>query len=99
MTVRRQGKAGFCNIQQQGERLQLYVREDQVGDQAFELYKKLDAGDIIGAEGRLFRTKTGELTVRTERLEFLAKAILPLPEKWHGLQDVKRATGSATSIY
>ena len=89
MTVRRQGKAGFCNIQQQGERLQLYVREDQVGDQAFELYKKLDAGDIIGAEGRLFRTKTGELTVRTERLEFLAKAILPLPEKWHGLQDVE----------
>ena len=89
MTVRRQGRAGFCHIQQEGERLQLYVRQDAVGEQAFALYKKLDAGDIIGAEGRLFRTRTGELTLRAERLEFLAKAILPMPEKWHGLQDVE----------
>ncbi len=89
MTVRRQGKAGFCHIQQQGEKIQLYVRKDEVGERAFELYKKLDAGDIIGAEGRLFRTRTGELTVRVERLEFLAKALLSLPEKWHGLQDVE----------
>ena len=89
MTVRRQGKAGFCHIQQEGERLQLYVRQDTVGEKAFALYKKLDAGDIIGAEGSLFRTRTGELTVRAERLEFLAKAILPMPEKWHGLQDVE----------
>ncbi len=89
MTVRRQGKAGFCHIQQEGERLQLYVRQDTVGEKAFALYKKLDAGDIIGAEGRLFRTRTGELTVRAEGLEFLAKAILPMPEKWHGLQDVE----------
>ena len=89
MTVRRQGKAGFCHIQQEGERLQLYVRQDAVGEQVFALYKKLDAGDIIGAEGRLFRTRTGELTLRAERLEFLAKAILPMPEKWHGLQDVE----------
>ena len=89
MTVRRQGKAGFCHIQQEGERLQLYVRQDTVGENAFALYKKLDAGDIIGAEGRLFRTRTAELTLRAERLEFLAKAILPMPEKWHGLQDVE----------
>ena len=89
MTVRRQGKAGFCHIQQQGEKIQLYVRKDEVGERAFELYKKLDAGDIIGAEGRLFRTRTGELTVRVERLEFLAKALLSPPEKWHGLQDVE----------
>ena len=89
MTVRRQGKAGFCHIQQQGERIQLYVRKDEVGDPAFELYKKLDAGDIIGAEGSLFRTRTGELTVRVEGLVFLAKALLSLPEKWHGLQDVE----------
>ena len=89
MTVRRQGKAGFCHIQQQGEKIQLYVRKDEVGDPAFELYKKLDAGDIIGAQGRLFRTRTGELTVRVERLAFLAKALLSLPEKWHGLQDVE----------
>ncbi len=89
MTVRRQGKAGFCHIQQEGERLQVYVRKDEVGDEAFELYKKLDAGDIIGVEGLVFRTRTGELTVRAKRLEFLAKAILPMPEKWHGLQDVE----------
>ncbi len=89
MTVRRQGKAGFCHIQQQGERLQVYVRKDEVGDEAFELYKKLDAGDIIGVEGLVFRTRTGELTVRAKSLEFLAKAVLPMPEKWHGLQDVE----------
>ena len=89
MTVRRQGKAGFCHIQQQGERLQIYVRKDEVGDDAFDLYKKLDAGDIIGVEGLVFRTRTGELTVRAKRLEFLAKALLPMPEKWHGLQDVE----------
>ena len=89
MTVRRQGRAGFCHIQQEGERLQVYVRKDEVGDEAFELYKKLDAGDIIGVEGLVFRTRTGELTVRAKRLEFLAKAVLPMPEKWHGLQDVE----------
>ena len=89
MTVRRQGKAGFCHIQQDGERMQLYVRHDTVGENAFELYKKLDAGDFIGAHGHLFRTRTGELTVRAEKLEFLAKALLPMPEKFHGLQDVE----------
>ncbi|MCY4586842.1 MAG: lysine--tRNA ligase [Bryobacterales bacterium] len=89
MTVRRQGKAGFCHLQQQGERLQVYVRKDEVGNAAFELYKKLDAGDVIGVEGPLFRTRTGELTVRAHRLSFLAKALLPMPEKWHGLRDVE----------
>ena len=89
MTVRRQGKAGFCHLQQQGERLQVYVRKDEVGDVAFELYKKLDAGDVIGVEGLLFRTRTGELTVRAKCLAFLAKALLPMPEKWHGLRDVE----------
>jgi lysyl-tRNA synthetase class 2 len=89
MTVRRQGKAGFCHIQQDGEQMQLYVRRDAVGENAFELYKKLDAGDFIGTHGHLFRTRTGELTVRAEKLEFLAKALLPMPEKFHGLQDVE----------
>jgi lysyl-tRNA synthetase, class II len=88
-TIRRQGKAGFCHISQGGERLQVYVRKDEVPEAAFELYKSLDAGDVIGVEGHLFRTKTNELTVRAEKLEFLAKAILPMPEKWHGLQDVE----------
>ena len=89
MTIRRQGKAGFCHIQQEGQRLQLYVRKDDVGEKAFDLYKMLDAGDTIGAEGYLFRTRTGELSLHVERLEFLSKGILPLPEKWHGLQDIE----------
>jgi lysyl-tRNA synthetase class 2 len=88
-TIRRQGKAGFCHISQGGERLQVYVRKDEVPEEAFALYKSLDAGDMIGVEGYLFRTKTNELTVRAEKLEFLSKAILPMPEKWHGLQDVE----------
>jgi lysyl-tRNA synthetase class 2 len=88
-TVRRQGKAGFAHLQQGGEKLQIYVRQDAVGERDFNLYKILDAGDIIGAEGYLFRTKTNELTVHVERLEFLSKALLPMPEKWHGLQDVE----------
>jgi lysyl-tRNA synthetase class 2 len=89
LTVRRQGKAGFCHIAQGGERLQVYVRKDEVPESSFELYKGLDAGDLIGVEGHIFRTKTNELTVRAAKLEFLAKAILPMPEKWHGLQDVE----------
>ena len=89
MTKRRQGKAGFCHLQQGGAQLQLYVRQDEVGERDFELYKALDAGDLIGCEGVVFRTRTGELTVRAKKLEFLAKAVLPLPEKYHGLQDVE----------
>jgi lysyl-tRNA synthetase class 2 len=89
LTVRRQGKAGFAHIQQGGDKLQIYVRQDAVGENSFHLYKMLDAGDIIGAEGYLFRTKTNELTVHVERLEFLSKALLAMPEKWHGLHDVE----------
>ncbi len=89
MTKRRQGKAGFANLQKDGVQMQIYVRKDEVGENDFELYKLLDAGDLIGVEGRVFRTNTGELTVRAEKLEFLAKAVLTLPEKYHGLQDVE----------
>ena len=89
MTKRRQGKAGFAHLQKDGVRFQIYVRQDEVGERDFELYKKLDAGDIIGVEGVVFRTKTNELTVKAVKLEFLAKAVLPLPEKYHGLQDVE----------
>ena len=88
-TKRRQGKAGFANLKQNGIQVQIYVRRDEVSEQAFELYKILDAGDLIGVEGRIFRTRTGELTVRASSLEYLAKGILPLPEKFHGLQDVE----------
>ena len=86
---RRQGRAGFANLRQEGARIQLYVRKDEVGERDFELYKLLDAGDTIGVDGRVFRTRTGELTVRARSLDFLAKGILPPPEKFHGLQDVE----------
>ena len=88
MTIRPHGKAGFAHLAG-GGRLQIYVRLDAVGERDFELYKLLDLGDLIGVEGYLFRTRTGELTVHAERLQFLAKAVLPLPEKWHGLTDVE----------
>jgi lysyl-tRNA synthetase class 2 len=89
MAIRAQGKAGFATLQQDGQRLQIYVRLDAVGEQGFALYKLLDLGDHIGASGYLFRTRTGELTIHVERLTFLAKAMLALPEKFHGLADVE----------
>ena len=89
MTIRQQGKAGFATLQQGGERLQIYVRLDAVGEQGFSLYKLLDLGDHIGVTGYLFRTRTGELTIHVERLTFLAKAMLALPEKYHGLADLE----------
>ncbi|HKF49210.1 MAG TPA: lysine--tRNA ligase [Terracidiphilus sp.] len=89
MAIRAQGKAGFATLQQDGQRLQIYVRLDAVGEQGFALYKLLDLGDHIGVAGYLFRTRTGELTVHVEKLTFLAKAMLALPEKFHGLADVE----------
>jgi lysyl-tRNA synthetase class 2 len=89
MAINRMGKAAFVRLQQQGHLLQIYVRKDAVGDKGFELFKLLDIGDHIGARGYLFRTKTNELTVHVDEIVFLAKDLLPLPEKWHGLQDVE----------
>jgi len=89
MAIRAQGKAGFAQLQQGGERLQIYVRLDAVGEQAFQLYKLLDLGDHIGVSGYVFRTRTGELTIHVETITFLAKAMLALPEKYHGLADVE----------
>ncbi|MBZ5562955.1 MAG: lysine--tRNA ligase [Acidobacteriia bacterium] len=89
MTIRPHGKAGFAHLAGAGQRLQIYVRLDAVGERDFELYKLLDLGDVIGVEGYLFRTRTGELTIHAEHLQFLSKALLPLPEKWHGLTDVE----------
>jgi lysyl-tRNA synthetase, class II len=89
MAIRLMGKAGFAHLQQDGQRLQIYMKKDAVGDKGFELYKLLDLGDHIGASGYLFRTKTGELTIHVEDLTFLSKDLLPLPEKWHGLTDVE----------
>jgi lysyl-tRNA synthetase class 2 len=89
MSIRVQGKAGFAHLQQGGKRLQIYVRLDSVGEKAFQLYKLLDIGDYIGVKGYLFRTRTNELTVHVDEITFLVKDLLPLPEKWHGLQDVE----------
>jgi len=89
MAIRLMGKAGFAHLQQDGKRLQIYVKKDAVGDKGFELYKLLDLGDHIGVSGYLFRTRTGELTVHVEEITFLSKDLLPLPEKWHGLTDVE----------
>ncbi len=89
MTIRLQGKAGFAHLQQGGERLQLYVRKDAVGEDDFAVYKLLDLGDHVGVEGYLFRTRTNELTVHVERLTFLTKAMLALPDKYHGLEDTE----------
>ena len=89
MAIRLMGKAGFAHLQQDGQRLQIYVKKDAVGDAGFELWKLLDLGDHIGVRGYLFRTRTGELSIHAEELTFLSKDLLPLPEKWHGLQDVE----------
>jgi len=89
MAIRLMGKAGFAHLQQDGQRLQIYVKKDAVGEKAFDLYKLLDLGDHIGASGYLFRTRTGELSVHVEAITFLSKDLLPLPEKWHGLTDVE----------
>ena len=89
MAMRLMGKAGFAHLQQDGQRLQIYVKKDAVGDKGFELYKLLDLGDHIGVSGYLFRTRTGELTIHVEEITFLSKDLLPLPEKWHGLTDVE----------
>jgi lysyl-tRNA synthetase class 2 len=89
MSLRPHGKAAFAHLAGGGERLQIYVRLDAVGERDWELFKLLDLGDLIAVDGYLFRTRTGELTVHADHLHFLSKALLPLPEKWHGLTDVE----------
>jgi lysyl-tRNA synthetase class 2 len=88
-TMRRMGKAGFLHLMQAGEKLQVYIRKDAVSETEYKLYELLDTGDIIGVEGYLFRTRTGELSVHAEKLTFLSKILLALPEKFHGLEDVE----------
>jgi lysyl-tRNA synthetase class 2 len=89
VSLRSMGKAVFANLQGVGKRIQIYVKKDVVGERGFELFKLLDLGDQIGVRGHLFRTKTNELSIWVEEIFFLAKALLPLPEKWHGLTDVE----------
>ena len=89
LSLRRQGKAGFVDLSDGETRLQVYIRRDFVGPENFELFKLFDVGDIIGAEGTVFRTHTNELTVSAAKVCHLSKNLLPLPEKWHGLTDVE----------
>ena len=90
VALRPHGKAAFAHIAGDGGRLQIYVRQDVVGEEAYKLFKLLDLGDIVGVSGHLFRTKTNELTAKVEKIELLSKALLPLPEKWHGLADIEQ---------
>ncbi len=87
VTIRDMGKSQFVKILDQQGQIQLYVKKDVVGDEAYAAFKKLDLGDIIGASGTLFVTKTGEVTVRVDSCVLVSKALRPLPEKWHGLSD------------
>lgn len=87
MTRRDHGKSGFAHLQDGSGRLQIYVRQNEVGTEAYEIYRKLDVGDVIGIDGPVFRTRTGELTVLASSVELLAKSLRSPPEKWHGLQN------------
>jgi lysyl-tRNA synthetase class 2 len=87
--VRAFGKAAFLVLSDGARTVQAHVRRDLVEPPGFELYQLLDLGDFAGAQGRVFRTRTGELTVEARRLTYLAKALKPPPEKWHGLSDVE----------
>jgi lysyl-tRNA synthetase class 2 len=89
MAIRDFGKASFIQIQDRKGRIQAYLRKDGVGEQAFKLFKKFDTGDVIGVKGKVFRTKTRELTLQVETFQLLTKSLRPLPEKWHGLTDVE----------
>ncbi|MFY9140869.1 MAG: lysine--tRNA ligase [Thermacetogeniaceae bacterium] len=88
MAKRGHGKASFADLQDFSGRIQLYARLDELGEEAYDLYKLLDIGDIIGVKGTVFRTKRGEISVNVKEFVVLAKSLRPLPEKWHGLKDV-----------
>jgi lysyl-tRNA synthetase class 2 len=89
MTMRVMGKASFCHVQDMSGKIQLYLQRDALADK-YDEFKKWDMGDIVGAEGVLFKTKTGELSVKLENVRLLTKALRPLPDKWHGLADTEQ---------
>lgn len=90
MTKRGKGKAGFAHIQDLAGQIQIYIRQDAVGEEQYEVFDTADLGDIIGVEGTLFKTKVGELSIKAQNFVFLSKALRPLPEKFHGLKDVEQ---------
>ena len=87
MSRRDMGKANFIDVADAKGRIQCYVRINDVGDETFEQFKKWDIGDIIGLSGKVFRTRRGEISIHADSIELLAKSLLPLPEKFHGLRD------------
>jgi lysyl-tRNA synthetase class 2 len=89
MAYRRQGAASFGQIEDITARMQYYVKKDEVGEENYEVYKKLAVGDFIGIEGKTFKTHSGEITIRVTKFELLSKNTRPLPEKFHGLTDVE----------
>lgn len=90
MTKRGKGKAGFAHIQDVTGQIQIYVRKDEVGEEAYELFQQTDIGDFVGVKGTAFKTKVGELSVRASSYELLSKSLRPLPDKYHGLKDVEQ---------
>ncbi|WP_100486476.1 lysine--tRNA ligase [Sporolactobacillus pectinivorans] len=90
MAKRRKGKAGFADMQDFNGRIQLYVRKDNVGDEQYEIFKRIDIGDFVGVEGTIFKTHVGELSIKVTNFSVLSKAMRPLPDKFHGLKDVEQ---------
>lgn len=89
MAKRGHGKAGFVHLQDFSGKIQIYARQDKLGEESYELFTKLDIGDIVGLEGIVFTTKKGEISINVDSLVLLSKSLRPLPEKWHGLKDVE----------
>ena len=89
MALRSHGKTSFADLRDEDEKIQLYIKKDTLSEDDFWLFKHLDIGDIIGVEGRVFKTKMGEITIEVKKIEILSKSLRPLPEKWHGLKDVE----------
>ena len=89
LTIRNMGNSSFANLHDENGNIQIYLQKKQVGEDAYWLFNNLDLGDIVGINGRLFKTKTGELTINTEKIELLSKSLRPLPEKFHGISDIE----------
>ena len=87
MSKRGMGKVSFCDLQDRSGRIQLYARQDEMDEAVYKKFKKFDIGDIVGVDGEVFRTQRGEMSVRAKEITLLSKSLLPLPEKFHGLQD------------
>ena len=89
MSKRGMGKVSFCDLQDRDGRIQLYARQDEMDEAVYKKFKKFDIGDIVGVEGEVFRTQRGEMSVRAKNITLLSKALLPLPEKFHGLTELR----------